>query len=199
MSKIVDYYFTPVSPWAYLGHARFSAMAAKAGATVRPRPVDYGKIFPVSGGLPLKQRPAQRQAYRLMELRRWRDWLALPLTIEPKFFPVDAGTASLMLTACIAQGSDATMRLAGTMLRAVWAEEKNLADHETLVALAQSAGLDGRALLDAARDTATTETYARHTAEAIDLQVFGAPTYVIEGELYWGQDRLDFVERALAA
>ena len=199
MSKIVDYYFTPVSPWAYLGHARFSAMAAKAGATVRPRPVDYGKIFPVSGGLPLKQRPAQRQAYRLMELRRWRDWLGLPLTIEPQFFPVDAGTASLMLTACIAQGSDATMRLAGTMLRAVWAEEKNLADHETLVALAQSAGLDGRALLDAARDTATTETYARHTAEAIDLQVFGAPTYVIEGELFWGQDRLDFVERALAA
>ena len=199
MSKIVDYYFTPVSPWAYLGHARFSAMAAKAGATVRPRPVDYGKIFPVSGGLPLKQRPAQRQAYRLMELRRWRTWLEQPLTLEPKYFPVDAGTASLMLTACLAQGNEATMRLAGTMLRAVWAEEKNLADQDTLVAIAQSAGLDGRALLDAARDTATTETYARHTAEAIDLQVFGAPTYVIEGELFWGQDRLDFVERALAA
>jgi len=199
MSKTIDYYFTPVSPWTYLGHARFSAIAAKAGATVRPRPVDYGKIFPVSGGLPLKQRPAQRQAYRLMELRRWRDALGLPLNIEPKHFPVDAGVASLMLTASLAQGGEATMRLAGAMLHAVWVEERNLADRDTLIALAQSAGLDGRALLDAAHDTATAEAYARHTAEAIGLQVFGAPTYVYAGELFWGQDRLDFVERALAA
>jgi 2-hydroxychromene-2-carboxylate isomerase len=199
MSKTVDYYFTPVSPWAYLGHARFIAIATKAGAAVRPRPVDYGKIFPVSGGLPLKQRPAQRQAYRFMELKRWHAQLDLPLNLEPKYFPVDAGNASLMLTACLAQGGDATMRLAGGMLRAVWAEERNLADADTLVSIAHGAGLDGRALLDAAKDTETATTYARHTAEAIDLQVFGAPTYVYEGELFWGQDRLDFLERALVS
>ena len=199
MLTTVDYYFTPVSPWAYLGHERFMAMAGKAGALVRPKPVDYGKIFPVSGGLPLKQRPAQRQAYRMMELKRWRSHLQLPLTLEPKHFPVDATTASLMLTACIAEGAEACMRLAGAMLRAVWAEEKSLAESDTLTSIARSVGLDGRALLDAARDTATAATYDRHTSEAIEHQVFGAPTYVIDGELFWGQDRLDFVERALSA
>lgn len=199
MSKTIDYFFTPASPWAYLGHARFIEIAARAGATVRPLPVDYGKIFPVSGGVPLKQRSAQRQAYRLTELKRWRDFLALPLTIEPKYFPVDANLASLMLTACLAQGTDATMRLGGAMLRAIWAEEKNLADPATLTALAQGVGLDGRALLDAARDTETANTYARNTAEAIDKQVFGAPTFVFNGESFWGQDRLDFLERAVSA
>lgn len=199
MSKIVDYYFTPVSPWAYLGHERFLAIAARAGATVRPRPVDYGRIFPVSGGLPLKQRPAQRQAYRMMELKRWRAFLGMPLNLEPKFFPVDAGPASLMLTAALTHGAEPTLRLAGAMLRAVWAEEKNLADPDTLLALAAGCGLDGAALAQAAKGEAAAAAYAQHTDEAIELKVFGAPTYVLRGELFWGQDRLDFLERALAA
>ena len=94
VSKIVDYYFTPSSPWAYLGHDRFLRIAAQTGASVQPRPVDYGKIFPVSGGVPLKQRATQRQAYRFSELKRWRAQLALPLTLEPRFFPVDANPAN---------------------------------------------------------------------------------------------------------
>ena len=199
MSKVVDYYFTPVSPWAYLGHERFLAIAARAGATVRPRPVDYGRIFPVSGGLPLKQRPAQRQAYRMMELKRWRAHLGIPLNLEPKFFPVDAGPASLMLTAALAHGAQPTLRLAGAMLRAVWAEEKNLADPATLAALATSCGFDAAVLAREAAGEAAAASYARHTDEAIELKVFGAPTYVLNGELFWGQDRLDFLERALAA
>lgn len=197
MSKIVDYYFSPVSPWAYLGHERFLAIAARAGASVRPRPVDYGRIFPVSGGLPLKQRPAQRQAYRMMELKRWRDFLGLPLILEPKFFPVNADPACLMLTAALGRGVEPTLQLAGAMMRAVWAEERNLADPDTLLALADACGLDGPALAQAARSEATAAAYAKHTDEAIERKVFGAPTYVLDGELFWGQDRLDFLERAL--
>jgi 2-hydroxychromene-2-carboxylate isomerase len=199
MPKIVDYYFTPVSPWTYLGHERFIAIAAKAGATIDPKPVDYGRIFPVSGGLPVKQRPPQRQAYRFAELKRWPAFLDLPLNAEPRFFPVNPGTASLMLVAARGHGVDITMRLAGAMLRACWAEEKNLADNDTLVALAQGVGLDGRVLLDAAGSTVAADGFTALTTEAIDLQVFGAPTYVYKGELFWGQDRLDFLERALAA
>jgi 2-hydroxychromene-2-carboxylate isomerase len=199
MSKIIDYYFTPVSPWTYLGHERFIAIAAKAGAIIDPKPVDYGRIFPVSGGLPVKQRPPQRQAYRFAELKRWPAFLGVPLNLEPKYFPVNAGTASLMLVAARNHGADATMRLAGAMLLACWAEEKNLADNETLVALAQSAGFDGHALLDAAGGAAASDSFTALTSEAIDLQVFGAPTYAYKGELFWGQDRLDFLARALAA
>jgi 2-hydroxychromene-2-carboxylate isomerase len=88
MAKVVDYYFSPMSPWTYLGHARFSALLARYGAQVKVKPADYGKIFAASGGVPVKQRPVQRQAYRMVELRRFRDHTGLPLNLEPKFFPV---------------------------------------------------------------------------------------------------------------
>ena len=197
MPLSVDYYFTPMSPWTYLGHQRFLAMAAQHGAIVRPKAVDFGKVFPASGGLPLPQRAPQRQAYRLQELRRWRDHLRIPLNIQPKYFPVAAESASLLLYAAGEQGTDALLRLAGAMLRAVWAEERNLADAATLHALANEQGLDGAALLAAAPDMK--ERYEASTQEAIERQVFGAPTYAIGDELFWGQDRLDFVQRRLAA
>ena len=199
MTKIVDYYFTPSSPWAYLGHDRLLRIAAQTGASVQPRPVDYGKIFPLSGGLPLKQRAAQRQAYRFSELKRWRAHLDLQLTLEPRFFPVDANPANHLLAAALTFGADASLRLAGALMRACWAEERNIADEGTLVAIATASGFDGSTLLAAARGAVATVAYDQFTQQAIDAQVFGAPTYVFNGELFWGQDRLDFLERALAS
>ncbi len=198
MSKVVDYYFTPSSPWAYLGHDRLLRIAAQAGASVQPRPVDYGKIFPVSGGVPLKQRAAQRQAYRFAELKRWRAHLDLPLTLEPRFFPVNADPANHLLASALSFGADATLRLAGALMRACWAEERNIADEATLVTIATASGLDGSALMTASHGEAASTAYAQFTQQAIDAQVFGAPTYVSNGEMFWGQDRLDFLERALA-
>lgn len=199
MAKVVDYYFTPSSPWAYLGHDRLLRIAANTGASVQPRPVDYGRIFPVSGGVPLKQRAAQRQAYRFSELKRWRAHLDLPLTLEPRFFPVDANPANHLLAAALSFGADAALRLAGALMRACWAEERNIADEAALVTIATASGLDGSALMAASRGESATTAYAQFTQQAIDAQVFGAPTYVLNGEMFWGQDRLDFLERALAS
>ena len=196
--KIVEYYFTPVSPWAYLGHARFLAIAAAAGATVEYKPADYGKIFAVSGGLPLAKRAPQRQAYRLFELKRWSALLALPLHPHPKFFPVSADLAARLIVAAERAGGDIG-RLLGGILGAVWAEERNVGDAGTLGAIADAAGLDGQALLAAAETVAVKDAYDAHTEDAIAAQVFGAPTYVYRGEPFWGQDRLDFLERALKA
>lgn len=199
MAKVVDYYFTPSSPWAYLGHDRLLRIAANTGASVQPRPVDYGRIFPVSGGVPLKQRAAQRQAYRFSELKRWRAHLDLPLTLEPRFFPVDANPANHLLAAALSFGADAALRLAGALMRACWAEQRNIADEAALVTIATASGLDGSALMAASRGESATTAYAQFTQQAIDAQVFGAPTYVLNGEMFWGQDRLDFLERALAS
>jgi 2-hydroxychromene-2-carboxylate isomerase len=195
MSKHVDYYFTPVSPWTYLGHRRFEAIAAKHGATIAYKPADIGKVFAASGGLPLAQRPKQRQAYRLMELERWRTFLGIELTLRPKHFPVPAERAMRMI---IAAGGDAG-RLAFAFMRACWAEERDVSDAATLRAIAAEAGLDGDALLAAAERDETMRTLAANTEEAIARQVFGAPTYVYRDELFWGQDRLDFLDRALTA
>jgi 2-hydroxychromene-2-carboxylate isomerase len=198
MSKVIDYYFTPGSPWSYLGHDRFRALAAEHGATISVKPVDLGKVFPVSGGLPLPKRAPQRQAYRLVELERWRDHLGLPLNLQPKFGAVSGDAACRWILAAAEDSTDPAMALAGAAMRARWAEEKDISDAATLAELARGVGLDPDKL--AAR-AASAEVGARYDAlsqEAIDRQVFGAPTYVYEGEPFWGQDRLDFLARKLA-
>jgi 2-hydroxychromene-2-carboxylate isomerase len=198
MPAAIDYYFSPVSPWSYLGHTRFREIAGRAGARINVKPVDYGRIFPASGGLPLKQRPAQRQAYRLMELARWREHLAVPLTIEPKFFPVSPDAAAkLIVAADVACGGEAALDLALALMRACWSEERNLADAATLDAIVVASGLDPAALREVAVAADAQAKYDLYTDEAMARGVFGAPTYAIGEELFWGQDRLDFVARAL--
>jgi len=199
MSKTVDYYFSPISPWTYLGHARFAEMAQRYGAAVKVKPVDFGKIFPVSGGLPLPKRAPQRQAYRLVELKRFRDHLKLPLNLQPKFFPAPGDLAAqFIIAAGHAGGSDAAMKLAGAVQRACWAEERNIADAETLAAICKEQGMNAAEIAAAAQTDAVKAEYEGYTQEAIDRGVFGAPSYVIDGEIFWGQDRLEFVERKLA-
>jgi 2-hydroxychromene-2-carboxylate isomerase len=190
MPKHIDYYLTPVSPWTYLGHARFAEMAKRHGATVTVKPVDYGVIFPQSGGLPLAKRAPQRQAYRLSELARWREFLGVPLNVHPKFFPADPLQAACLVCAA---PEDKRMALAGDFLRSVWAEEKNIADAGVVAEIAARHGIADAAAAVARGKSA----YESNTQEALARQVFGAPTYVYKDELFWGQDRLDFLDRAL--
>lgn len=198
MALHIDYYFAPQSPWTYLGHQRFADMARRAGAVVNVLPVDLGKVFPVSGGLPLPKRAPQRQAYRLVELKRFSEWLKLPLNLQPKYFPVpgDAG-ARLILVTDLQHGTEAAMRLAGRLMAAVWAEQLDINDLATRHELLQRSELP-LTLEAAAQHAAVQARYEAATQQAIDAGIFGAPSYVIEGELFWGQDRLDFVERRLA-
>jgi len=199
MGRTVDYYFAPQSPWAYLGHQRLAEIAQRHGASVRVMPMDLGgKVFPISGGLPLGQRAPQRQAYRLVELQRYSEHLGVPLQLKPKYFPVGGDDAArLIIAADLAEGSGAAMRLAGAVLAACWAQERHIADEKVLAELLREQNLPA-ALLDKSHSQAVQERYDAYTQAAIDAGVFGAPSYVIDGEIFWGQDRLDFVERALA-
>jgi len=197
MTKVVDYCHFLISPYAYLGSRRFTEITARRGATVNVIPISAAKVFPVSGGLPLAKRAPQRQAYRLVELARWRDHLGLPLNLRPKFFPADETKAARMVVAARRAGQDA-LALSNAVLRAVWAEERDIADPDTLAAIVREAGFDAGALAEAAADSTVEADYDAGTDAAIAVGVFGSPTYVIEGELFWGQDRLDFVDRALA-
>ena len=199
MVKAVDYYMTPVSPFTYLGHERLRQIGDKHGAEIRLKLMDLGKVFPASGGLALKDRAPQRKAYRITELKRWRDHLGLPLTLEPRFFPVPPHAASRVILAVqeVLSGN-AAIQIAGACLRACWAEEKDISNEATLATLLSAAGLDAPALSAYAARPEVAALYDTHTKEAIDCGVFGAPTYVYNGELFWGQDRLDFLERALA-
>ena len=198
MAKVVDYYITALSPWTYLGHDRFVALAKHHGATVNVKPVDLGKVFPVSGGLPLKQRAPQRQAYRMFELRRWSAHLGVPINVQPKFFPVSGDLAARWILAAEQDDTGAALTLAGAFMRAVFVEERNIADATTAVAIANEQHLDAAKLSLRADSPEIAARYDALSQEAIDRQVFGAPTYVYRDEPFWGQDRLDFLDRALA-
>ena len=198
MPATVDYYFAPQSPWTYLGHTRFSALVQASGARVRLLPVDLGAVFAVSGGLPLGKRPPQRQAYRLVELRRYSDYLGLPMVVQPRYFPVSGDDAARLIIAVDQQdGSAAALRLAGAIFTAVWAQERDIASSQTLAELLQESGLP-LTRLEQSRSPEVQQQYEANTRQAIDGSVFGAPTYVVDGEMFWGQDRLDFVERKLS-
>ena len=199
MSTVVDYYLAPQSPRTYLGHRRFWEIARAAGATIRIKPFDLGgRVFPVSGGLPLSKRAPQRQAYRLLELQRYAEWLQAPINPQPRYFPVSGDDAARLIIAVdLYDGVDAAMRMADAVLRAVWVQERHIADETTLLALLAECELPARRLEDA-HSQGVQERYERNTELAIEAGVFGAPSYVIGGEIFWGQDRLDFVERRLS-
>jgi 2-hydroxychromene-2-carboxylate isomerase len=195
----IDYWLAPQSPFVYLGHEQFRAIAAEHRATVQVRPLDPTRVFAATGGLPLGQRHPARQAYRLVELRRWSELRGLPMHVQPKHFPVDGAPASKLLLATIAAfGTERALDLIGVMSRALWAEERDIADTDTLVALCNAIGLPGAMLMPASLTDGIAAELDKNTDAAIAAGVFGLPTFAIDGELFWGQDRLDFVARALA-
>ena len=197
MTKTVDYYLAPMSPWTYLGHQRFVQIAKAAGAKVRVMPMDLGKVFPISGGLPLGKRAPQRLAYRLVELTRFSQHLNMPLNLHPKFFPVAGDpSAKLIIAVDMHHGADAALAITGALLAAVWHEERDIADTATLAALLSEHQLDA-ACLELSHAPEVQARYDSYTQSAIDAQVFGAPTYLIDGDMFWGQDRLDFVAQKL--
>ncbi len=195
----IDYYISLNSPWAHLGAARIEALAAQHGATLRVHPCDYREtIFPASGGLPLPKRSPQRQAYRAQELRRWRAHLGVPIVLAPKHSPFEeVFAAHCVIAARETAGDAAGVTLAHRILRALWEEEANPADRATLTRLITEAGLDAPALLALAEEPRWAAMRIAESQDALARGVFGAPSYVIGEEIFWGQDRLDFVARHL--
>jgi 2-hydroxychromene-2-carboxylate isomerase len=197
----IDYYTFIASPWAYLGSKRFEAIAARHKATVRIIPMGAGAVFEASGGLPLAKRAKQRQDYRLNELRRWSEFLDIKVIPMPKPFPLNDTLAGKLVVAARdagGSGSEDAIRLAHRMMAALWAEERDLANPEVLEEIINEAALDPAKLFSAADSGAVQTEYDRGTQQAIEAGVFGAPFFVLNGEPFWGQDRLEFVDRALA-
>ncbi len=198
MSKVVDYYLTPISPWAFLGIGRFREIVERHRAQVNVKPVNFGAVLGQTGGLPLPKRSPQRQAYRLQELQRWRQRLDIPINLRPAFSSAPDGLASRFLLAAADIGGD-PLRLAEAIGRAVWIEERNVADTGTLQDIAEETGHHRVTILAKAIEPTMETRLAELTQEAVERGVFGAPTYAVGEQLFWGQDRLSFLEDLLSA
>ena len=203
MERTIEYYYALASPWSYLGNERLIRIAAEHGARIDPVIIDYDPVFKATGTVPLPERPRVRKAYRLVELARWSRFRGVPLNPEPRFYrgeteEPDERQAALMVTAAKEAGLD-SLALAHAISRALWAEERFPFRPDELLAIAKEEGFDGPALLGAAGRPETARAYEEATRRAIRRDVFGMPFYRLDGEPFWGQDRLEFLERALRA
>lgn len=194
MAPLLDYYLGLQSPWSYLGHERLLALANRRALQIRIRPLNFSLVFAQTGGVPVAKRSPQRQAYRLAELRRWSKRLEIPLNSKPAHFPTNDQRATAMVVAVRGRSQPDALRLAGAILKTVWADDGDIADRDTLEGIAEGLGLDGSACIDAVDDPDHLQTVEHDTRAAIARGVFGAPTYGLGSEFYWGQDRLEFIE-----
>ena len=195
--KHIDYYLSLASPWSYLGHERLLKIAEEHQASISIYPVDLSIVLPATGGIPLPKRSQQRKDYRMQELTRWREFLEVPLTLQPKYFPVSDQIAAAMVLAVREKDANQAIQFAGCCLRAIWAEERDISDRSTLVSIAKENNVDGEALME--QEETMLSSRRADSEAAIKRGVYGAPTYIVEDEVFWGQDRLDFVDRKLAS
>ena len=195
-NSTIDYFMSPSSPWTYLGSKLFTKLATENKRLVNVYPVNFGKIFPVSGGLPLPKRAPQRQAYRLLELHRWKSRRKSAMNVEPTNFPSTTAIPSLAIIAARELGHDA-LKFSNLILAALWEEDLNIDDPKIIGLLCERSNLNQQAILDYAYSNAAEEKYEHFSNFAIEKGVFGAPSYIVDGELFWGQDRLDFVSEKL--
>ena len=194
----LDYYFWLNSDWAYLGADRLEALARRQNVAIRYKPVDLPDVYARTGGVLLGQRSRERQDYRVAELRRWCRKLGIPVNPHPAHMCPNADQASRLVIAADLQGLPVAA-LYKAILHAEWCEDRNISSEPTLREIAAAQGLDADALLRAATAPDVERRYRQYTDEAVAAGAFGSPSYVYAGELFWGQDRLEMLEEAIAA
>ena len=196
----IEYYLSLNSPWTYLGSARFIDLVKKYNVDVAVKPANFGEIFSQTGGLPLPKRSPQRQAYRMYELKRWREELAIPIQLEPENFPSNEARGVHAVIATELAGGNA-LELSAEIGRSLWEKDLNIGDMAVIEEAGRRVGVDVAAVLEAGPSPDELDAiWQANTKEAVDKGVFGAPSYRFEdGEVMWGQDRVHFVAKKLAA
>lgn len=197
MAPSIDYYFTLISPFSYLGHKALLAAADKHGASIAFKPMNLADVFATSGVMPIPERPVSRQNYRLIELQRIADFRGLPLTLRPAHFPTNPALANGAVAAISAAGSDPADFMFEAF-QACWVNERDISQPETVRELLEATGHDATAIMAAASSQEVVATMAENTEAAIAAGAVGAPAYVLQGEPFWGQDRIDHLDHALS-
>ncbi len=198
MARQIDYYFALYSPWSYLGHKALLEIVVKNKARLVYKPTPLVGLFAETGGQVLSQRHEVRQRYRWVELQRWRDKRGVPLKLQPKFWPYASTLADRCVLALngIQHDPNTFVTLA---YKACWEKDLNLADETIIASLLMASGLKAPEILAAANSPAVEAAYEQNKVDAAAAGVFGAPSYVLDGEVFWGQDRLDLLDEALSS
>lgn len=194
----IDYYFFTPSPFTYLGHNTILDVAKKHNAALNYKPVDLMQVWAVSGALPPAKRPPVRQRMRLIELQRLSEFRKLPINLKPDFFPVDPTFAEKTIIA-ITQNSQDPAQYMGKLFSSVWVDNNNIADENHIADLLGQCGFDAGAIINAASHKDIAAIRQKNTEDAIAVDAVGVPTYVLNGEAFWGQDRIEHLDFALTS
>jgi 2-hydroxychromene-2-carboxylate isomerase len=198
MPETIDYFFSTISPFAYLGHDTLHEIAKRHDCAIRYRPFSIGGVWEKSGSVPLGQRSPVRQRYRLIELQRIAWQRDVKLNLKPRHFPTNPERADLCCAALVLAGGDPG-NFARRVGEAIWARDLDIADETVLADLLGESGFDAAQVLDQSRQPQAAEARAKNTADAVALDAVGAPSYAYKGEIFWGQDRLEMLEAMIAS
>jgi 2-hydroxychromene-2-carboxylate isomerase len=198
MASHIDYYFTCMSPFAFLGHDALVSVAEKHGKKINFKPFNLMGVWEISGAMPVAKRPPVRQRYRLIELQRIGELRGIKLNLKPAYFPTDPALADHCVIA-IAQAGGDPATFARSAAEALWVMDKQIADEAVIAELLNASGHDGSAVIADARTPEIAARRLANTEEAIGSDAVGAPAYVYDGEVFWGQDRVDYLDRMIAS
>lgn len=198
MSDHIDYYFTSISPFTYLGHEALESVAQKHGKTINYKPFNLFGVWEVSGAVPPMKRPLVRQRYRLVELLRIADIRGIKINPNPAHFPADPTLADTVAIAIQNTGENPGPFI-GSVGKALWAEEKSVADEAVIRELLEANGHSSKDILTLAKSEEIANLRAENTQAAIDADAIGAPAYVYRGEVFWGQDRIEYLDHMIAS
>ena len=198
MSDPIKFYFACISPWSYLAVDALKDLAEKHGRAVAFKPTDVRRQWQeTGGGRPLGDRPEVLQAYRLIELPRWAAWRGVPINTEPKHFPVPFTLSSGVIIAAGQAGHD-PYEITRALMRGCWVDEKNIDDPGDVTAIADSVGLDSAALVAAAESDAVKAELQANTDESLADGVWSVPSFILDGEPFFGQDRIEMMDWRLS-
>lgn len=192
----LDFYFSFISLYTYIGYEAFEALVQKYDLEVNYKPIDLHAVFSASGGLPVSKRPPQRQAYRFVEMQRWAITRNIPLVLKPKHHPSDPVIGHRMLISAMAKNLD-VKEFIRNALKILWVDDLDIKDPKVMVDVANKSGLNGELLLRESNNPQIDIEIERLTVEAVERQVFGTPFFFYRDEPFWGQDRLDLLEDAI--
>ncbi len=191
----IKYFMSHASPWTFLGHNKIIKISKDNGCDLEMLPVNFGEIFPVSGGLPVHKRPLQRQTYRLQELKRWSEYLKINLNPQPEYFPSRSLLPTNVIISLKLLNFNNIFEIANTIMEGLWVKQMDIDDPTNLKKILLRYYKTAEEILEFAQSDVVKKELKKYTEDAIKLSVFGAPTYIIDDQVFWGQDRLDFVER----
>ncbi|MCL4747221.1 MAG: 2-hydroxychromene-2-carboxylate isomerase [Burkholderiaceae bacterium] len=197
MTRSVEFWFDVGSPYSYLAYRALPAIAAECGARIDWRPMLLGAVFKATGNHSPVEVPAKGR-WAFVDLQRWAQHIGTTFEMNPHF-PINTLALMRVAVAMRARGEDVLLRYLEAVFEAIWCARKNMNDERVLAQVLLDARFDPRELFALAGDAAVKDRLKADTEEAVARGVFGAPTFFVADQMFWGQDRLDFVARALRA